>query len=230
MSRRWRSRAEAPSVAAASSRRGSSPAQNPPTIRTTTATLKKTCARRIAQIDRSTPSGSSARNAVATTTVGSTNGTSTRASTSDRPRNENRARAQASGRPASRVSAVETAACQRVNQAISSVDSLVRTSRGTSIVPSTTRLRSRIAASGHTKKTARNASGTATVAALSARRCLSIWLPSGRGSRRSRSRAAEAASRGRSRARGTPRAARRPPAPGRRTSIPGRPPGIAPRA
>ena len=67
----------APSVAAASETRGSSPAQKVPTMRTTTATLKKTCAIRIATQPRSSPSGSTARNASATTTVGRTNGTVT---------------------------------------------------------------------------------------------------------------------------------------------------------
>ena len=75
----------------------------------------------------------------------------------------------------------------------------VRTSNGRSSAPSTTRLRSRIAASGQAKKTARNATGTATVATpptLSARRSRSIGRPSGRGSRRCRRPGAEAASAG----------------------------------
>ena len=43
----------APSTAAASALRGSSVAHAPPTMRVTTATLKKTCAARIAQSPRS---------------------------------------------------------------------------------------------------------------------------------------------------------------------------------
>ena len=168
VSRSERATGPAPRVAAASQSRWSSPAQNAPTTRTTTATLKNTCARRIAHTDRSTPSGSRATNAVATTIVGSTNGTSTSASTTDRPRKEKRASAQASGSPASSVRAVETVACQSVNHAISRVDEAVNTSTGTSSEPSTTRLRRRIATSGHAKKTARNATGIPAVAARAA--------------------------------------------------------------
>ena len=186
VSRSRRCAPDAPSVAAASHRRRSSPAQNAPTTRTTTATLKKTCASRIAHTDRSTPSGRSAMNAVATTTVGRTNGTSTNASTTERPRKRNRDSAHASGRPAASVSAVETVACQRVNHSTSRVRPLVTTPQGTSSRPSTTRLRRRIATSGHAKKSARKAIGTAAVAVrLSVRRCPSTGRPSGRGSRRS---------------------------------------------
>ena len=70
--------------------RGSRFAQTPPTMRTTTATLKNAWATRIAQSPRSMPSGRSARNAGATTTVGSTNGTTTSAPTRARPRNRKR--------------------------------------------------------------------------------------------------------------------------------------------
>ena len=108
-------------------------------------------------------------NAVATTIVGRTNGTSTRASTSERPLNENRASAQASGSPARSVRTVETVACQNVNHAISRVDDAVRTSNGRSSDPSATRLRRRIATSGQAKNRARKASGTAAVAARAAR-------------------------------------------------------------
>ena len=84
-----RSRADgpAPSVAAASDTRGSRFAQYVPTIRTTTATLKNAWAIRIGTHPRSMPSGRIARNASATTTVGSTNGTTTSAPTRLRPRN-----------------------------------------------------------------------------------------------------------------------------------------------
>ncbi len=83
----------APSTRAASSVAGSRPSQSPPTVRTTTAWLKKACASRIAHTDpsRSMPSGprgpSSARKAAPTTTVGSTNGTVTSAARARRPRN-----------------------------------------------------------------------------------------------------------------------------------------------
>ena len=84
---------DAPNVRAASSVRGSSPSQSPPTTRTTTAKLKKAWASRIAHALpwRSSPMGlcgpRSATNAAPTTTVGSTNGTMTAAWTKRRPRN-----------------------------------------------------------------------------------------------------------------------------------------------
>jgi hypothetical protein len=81
-----RCRGDAPSVAAASATRGSRFAQNVPTTRTTTATLKKACATRMGAHPRSRGSGSTARNASATTTVGSTKGTTTSAVTTLRPR------------------------------------------------------------------------------------------------------------------------------------------------
>src|SRR5262249_57550344 len=76
----------APSVAGASDRRGSSVAQNVPTTRTTTATLKNACATRIGAHPRWIGAGRIAMNASATTTVGSTNGTTTTALTRPRPR------------------------------------------------------------------------------------------------------------------------------------------------
>ena len=75
----------APSSSAASSSPGSILAQALPTIRTTTATLKNTCAARIA-----TSAPGSPENASPTTTVGSTKGSRTSASTNARPRNANR--------------------------------------------------------------------------------------------------------------------------------------------
>ena len=56
---RSRATGPAPSVAASSQRRGSSRPHQAPTTRTTTATLKKTCAARIAATPRSCPAGSS---------------------------------------------------------------------------------------------------------------------------------------------------------------------------
>ncbi len=190
---RSRRHGPAPSVAAASHARSSSSDQNEPTIRATTARLKNTWASRIAHTVPSSPVGRTASSAVATTTVGSTNGTSTRASARRLPGNEKRAIAHANGSPATRVSAVETTACQRVNQATSRVDRRVSTSKGRSSLPSTTRLRSRMAASGHAKKTPRKASGTAAAAmrperALSGARSAST----GRSTRRDRLRSRRA--------------------------------------
>ncbi len=110
---------DAPSVAAASDRRGSRLAQNVPTIRTTTATLKKACATRIGAQPRSRPGGSTARNARATTTVGRTNGTTTSAWTTLRPRKEKRPRTYDAGSATTIVSTVDATACQIVNQTIS---------------------------------------------------------------------------------------------------------------
>ena len=79
---------------------------------------------------------------MATTTVGSTNGTSTSARVSARPRNRNRPITQARGSPAASVSTVDTAACQVVNQSSPAVPS------GSEIPPGESRPRSRIAPSG----------------------------------------------------------------------------------
>ena len=159
-----RRHAPAPSVAAASQARSSSSDQKEPTIHTTTATLKNTWARRMAQTVPSSPVGSTARSAVATTTVGRTNGTRTSASASRRPGKAKRESAQVSGSAAASVRAVEASACQRVNHATSTVERRTRTSKGRSRRPSATRLRSKTAASGQAKKTARKPSGTAAAA------------------------------------------------------------------
>ena len=96
---------EAPSAAAASPGRASSPSQAAPTPRITTATLKKTRPMTIptAVPSRSTrppvrattgpDSPSSWRKATPTTTVGSTNGTSSAARTAPRPGQRSRCRA-----------------------------------------------------------------------------------------------------------------------------------------
>jgi hypothetical protein len=84
---------DAPSTRAASSVLGSRPSHRLPTVRTTTAWLKNAWAITIATAlpRRSTPSTprgpSNDRNAAATTTVGSTNGTTSSAWSSRRPRN-----------------------------------------------------------------------------------------------------------------------------------------------
>lgn len=76
----------APISAATSSKAGSSCAQNPPTTRTTTARLKKTCA-----ANRAANEGRGPANAAPTTTVGSTNATSVATRKVDRPGNRKRA-------------------------------------------------------------------------------------------------------------------------------------------
>ena len=72
---------------AASSVRGSSWPHSVPTVRTTTARLKYTWAMTMAAAVWSHDAGRRARNAVPTTTVGSTNGTVTTARTSALPGN-----------------------------------------------------------------------------------------------------------------------------------------------
>ena len=101
----------APISAATSSKAGSSCDQNPPTTRTTTARLKKTCA-----ANRAANEGRGPANAAPTTTVGSTNATSVATRKADRPGNRKRASRYAAGRPAASVRAVDTTACQVVNQ------------------------------------------------------------------------------------------------------------------
>lgn len=129
---RKRVQAVAPSVAAACSRAGSRWVHSPPTVRTTTARLKKTWAARTIQIvpARSIPSipfgPASCRNAIATTTVGSTNGMVTRVRTRPRPGKSKRETAQVTGRPTASVSRVDTTACQVVNQTAWSVLLAVR--------------------------------------------------------------------------------------------------------
>jgi hypothetical protein len=116
---------EAPSERAASTTPLSSLDQTPPTVRTTTATLKKTCAARIPQMLSDSPS---ATNADPTTTVGSTNGTVTSARTRERPGNEKWDTTAVSGIATKKVSSVETVACHSVNQTTERVVGDVRTS------------------------------------------------------------------------------------------------------
>ena len=106
------------------SSRGSSPAQNAPTTRTTTATLKKTCARRIAQTGPLDPVGQQ-REERGRDDDGGQDERHEDERLDDRPAAErNRASAHASGSAATSVSAVETVACQSVNHATSRVDPL----------------------------------------------------------------------------------------------------------
>ena len=115
---------DAPSVRAASSVRGSSPSQSPPTVRTTTARLKKAWASRMAH---ALPWRSSPMRALRAEErherrpdhdgreheghddepPGRSDGPGTRSGPAP----------GRAGRPSTRVSAVEAAACQRVNQA-----------------------------------------------------------------------------------------------------------------
>ena len=114
---------EAPNVRAASSSRGSRLPHRPPTVRTTTATLKNAWAIRMSQMEprRSTPSAppgpSRARNATPTTTVGSTNGTISRAHSTRLPGNSNRPNRAAMGNATTSVTTVEAVASHNVNQA-----------------------------------------------------------------------------------------------------------------
>ena len=125
------------------------------------------------------------RNAVATTTVGSTNGTSDERAHEGAPGEvEARRRAQASGRPSTSVRAVDAAACQTVNQSTSSGTSR-RGRPGPRVRP-----RSRIAPSGYAKKSAEERRRQRDAAAsdrdaLSGARCRSTRGSSGPGSRRS---------------------------------------------
>ena len=162
----------APSTRADSSRRTSSTAQYPPTTRTTTATLKMTCAMRIAQMDWSRftrPSSSPSRenvvrSAAPITTVGMTNGTITSARTSARPRKSLRATAHAAGSPAASVSNVDTAACHVVNQTMRHVAESPRTEPGCTR-PRPSKPRAMTEPTGDAKKTAKNASGSAAASA-----------------------------------------------------------------
>ncbi len=105
----------APSVAAASSRSVGIRSHEAPTVRTTTARLKATCAPRIAHTLRSRASGRIATKAAPTTTVGNTN-TAVSVLVSNRlPAKSNRVTAHAGARPMTIVNTVLTTACQVVN-------------------------------------------------------------------------------------------------------------------
>ena len=129
--RRNAANGDAPSDRAASMTLRSRRDQTPPTVRTTTATLKNTCAARIPQIVRVSPS---ATKADPTTTVGSTKGTVTNALTRERPGNEKWESTAVSGIDTSSVKSVEATACHSVNQTTDRVDPEVKTS----VIPSPT--------------------------------------------------------------------------------------------
>ncbi len=147
----------APSAAAASSRRGSSDSQKEPTVRTTTLTLKKTRAATIAAAvpssripPRGPPGAISWRKATPTTTVGSTNGTTTRARSRSRPGKRRRWSTNATGRPSTTETSVASVADQRVNHSTRCTRGRASTSRTAagSKVPSGQNPRASIPATG----------------------------------------------------------------------------------
>ncbi|GAA3217049.1 hypothetical protein GCM10020256_19790 [Streptomyces thermocoprophilus] len=105
-----------------------------------------------------------------TTTVGSTNGTVTTALSVCLPGKSSRAKTYAPGRATSRVSAVETSACQVVNHSTCRMSGWVTTSaiRPSCQVPPSWRPRATMAATGQAKKTAENATGPAIRASRAA--------------------------------------------------------------
>src|SRR5690606_10280888 len=160
----------APRVRAASAVPGSRDAQAVPTTLATTDTLKNTSAHTIATTDWSRPAKpriprleNSALKAAATTTVGNTNGTATIALAAIWPRQRKRYSAHAAGSPKTRDPAVPKAASETVVTTASGTPGEVSTSHAAPVpVPSNPRTSTEI--SGQTKKTARNAAGTATTA------------------------------------------------------------------
>ena len=237
-------RGVAPRAAAACSRRGSRPSHQGPTVRTTTDTLKKTSAARIAVGVPSSPSppsgpddASSVRKATPTTTVGSTNGTVTSPRSSDRPGRSTRWSRCAIGSPSTSVASVASVEVHTVNHAAPSTRGLVSVSSTlpTSRWPAGKKPSRSMPRTGSTKNTARTASGTAPAATASA----VYRLPVTRRSRRSTSAAtrhgAPRCQRGPPRSgasRAAPTAPRtpgrgRPRRQGRRTCSPGGTPGRA---
>ncbi len=178
---------DAPSAAAASSRRRSRLSQSPPTVRTTTARLKKIIAARMATAlpsrprKPSVPAGASrVRNATPTTTVGSTKGITTSARSAWRPGKCSLYNTYASGRPSPTVTAVAVSDAQAVNQSTRCTrgrDSVsARTERSSD--PSTQNPCASMPVSGSRKKTPRNATGTtarAMAPSRAPRRALTGW-------------------------------------------------------
>ena len=164
---------EAPRAAAAWPGRGSSDSHATPTVRTTTATLKKTSPQTIAtgvpsrpRKPSGPPSPSSWRNATPTTTVGSTNGTSSAARTAARPGSASRCRAYAAGRPSTTASTVAVPEVHTVNQATRWTRGRASTSStapGASR-PSTTKPSASMPLTGRTKSTPSTSTGPAASA------------------------------------------------------------------
>ncbi|MGX1249891.1 hypothetical protein RKD48_002402 [Streptomyces ambofaciens] len=98
----------------------------------------------------SPPRPTSARNAVPTTTVGSTKGTVTAARRTCLPGKSKRAKTYAPGSAISRVSAVDASACQVVNHSTCRTSDCASTSpiRPSRQTPSTSRPRATMAATG----------------------------------------------------------------------------------
>ena len=205
-----------------------------PTIRTTTATLKNACAIRIGAHPRSTPSGRIARNASATTTVGSTNGTTTSAPTRLASAESVAAEHVRRGERDAIVSTVDASACQTVNHTTSRVSGSVRTSSGESPAPAQPALddgRERVEEEQREERE-RDAVRRAPARRGRSRepRCPSTRPPSARGSPRSPRAGARAGAPARRRTARTPAGAPRRGEPGTRTSAAGCPPGSASRA
>ena len=159
----------APRVRAASSSRRSRLTHDAPTTRTTIATLKNAWANTMASSDPWIPSP---RNAVATTTVGKTNGIVRAATIRPRPRNRNRLSAAVAGRAMASVTRVDSAACPSVKRTtprrLGSANNSMIGERST--VPRALRPRPRIAPTGQRKNTPRKTSGAPTSSARPARR------------------------------------------------------------
>src|SRR3954468_183636 len=165
---------EAPSAAAASSRRRSTPSQKDPTVRTTTARLKNTIAAMIAAgvpSRWSAPSGPDGdkrvRNATPTTTVGITNGTRTTARSIPRPGNRSRWSTNVTGSPSPTVSSVARLEDHNVNHSTRCNRPRPRTSRtpSGSNCPSGKKPLATMPATGTTKKTSSASRGRAASAA-----------------------------------------------------------------
>ena len=105
-------------------------------------------------------SGSSARNAVPTTTVGSTNGTVSSATIARRPPKESRLVTYAAGMPTSRVSPVLSTACSVVKRSTCHVTDDVSTAS-----PAGERPRASTVTRGQAKNTPTNTTGTTAKAA-----------------------------------------------------------------
>ena len=161
---------DAPSMRAASSRRGSRFAQNPPTVRTTTATLKNTCATSIG----ATPAlPVQERQRAARAQQREERGRDHDRRQHERHRHEraeqrggrgsrSARRRTRPGSPTTSVRTVETTACQNVNHATRRNDGI-----GDDVARSRPAAASgrRSPPSGHTKNSARNPTGTATARA-----------------------------------------------------------------
>lgn len=134
------------------------------TTRTTTATLRNTCAARIGYspdvtFKKLSGPSNTARKATPTTTVGNTNGTVTTTNRTRDPAKSTRATSQMIGAATTIVSSVDAAACPSVKP--SNPQACVRSSDSPSDPPAAScRARLTRATSGHRKKTPRNTVGT----------------------------------------------------------------------